>query len=315
MAAGLALAVAAVATPFVVRQLRSPARPARPATITVDRLGPRAVNGVIAAGTINGKPWQVRLTKARARTCWSSPSSGWMPNGDCLETVGDYLKHPPGLTDPVTIWTFWPAIFGPVQSDVARVSMRLSDGVVLNLRPVEAFGRRWIGIVLPSRPTPVKVVAYTRQAEIARSVPFVGYLAGEPDIEFLTWLPPGDDGPSRATKVISGADMTLVLHVGPWGNVLTSFDGRMSFPLDYRPSGALAGGGGLPRTVPMVFPWPARYMKLVMSDGTTRRVPLVLGAGLGFAIIRATRSPAIVSWGVYDSGGHRLSGGEGAPGK
>jgi hypothetical protein len=65
----------------------------------------------------------------------------------------------------------------------------------------------------------------------------------------------------------------------------------------------------------MVFPWPARYMKLIMSDGTTRRVPLVLGAGLGFAIIRATRSPAIVSWDVYDSGGHRLSGGEGAPGQ
>jgi len=52
-------------------------------------------------------------------------------------------------TQPVTIWTFTPALFGPVRPDVARVSMRLSDGAVLNLYPVEAYGHSWIGLVLP----------------------------------------------------------------------------------------------------------------------------------------------------------------------
>jgi hypothetical protein len=45
----------------------------------------------------------------------------------------------------------------------------------------------------------------------------------------------------------------------------------------------------------MAFPWPASYIELVMSDGTVRRVLLVQGAGLGFAIVRATSKPSILS--------------------
>ncbi len=51
-----------------------------------------------------------------------------------------------------------------------------------------------------------------------------------------------------------------------------------------------------------------------MSDGTKRRVRLVQGAGLAFAIIRAPRSPGINDWSVYDGRGHRMSGGNVAPG-
>ncbi len=106
----------------------------------------------------------------------------------------------------------------------------------------------------------------------------------------------------------------MVLHTGPWGNVLNFDDGNFSFSLSDHPSGALEGGGGLPRTVPMAFSWPAAYMKLVMSDGSTRRVQLVQGAGLAFAIIRAPRTPHIVRWDVYGSDGRRLTGGVGSPG-
>jgi hypothetical protein len=38
---------------------------------------------------------------------------------------------------------------------------------------------------------------------------------------------------------------------------------------------------------------------------------LVQGAGLGFAIIKATSKPSIVSWNVHDAAGQRLSGGAG----
>jgi hypothetical protein len=74
------------------------------------------------------------------------------------------------------------------------------------------------------------------------------------------------------------------------------------------------GVGGLPRTVPMAFPWPARTMTLTMSDGTKRHVRLVQGAGLAFALVRAPRRPSIDEWNVYDGHGRRLSGGQGAPG-
>src|SRR5215472_5915513 len=311
-------AVAAAIVPGIVHQLSRPQPAVKPPRITVTALGKRAVNNVIAAGTINGKRWQVQLTKKRGNDvgCWSQLGSDWAPSSNCIETVGWELKHWHTYGGPAAIWTYSPAIFGPVEPDVARVTMRLTDGVVLNIRPVEAFGRRWIGIVLPGALAPAKVVAYSRHAEIAHSVPYVGPYIGESrDIEFLSWLPPGDDGPVRMTKTISGGGTTWVLHTGPWGNVLVGPGMVAPLSLGEHPNGALAGGGGLPRTVPMAFSWPAAYMKLVMSDGSTRTVRLVRGAGLAFAIIRAPSNPRIVRWDVYGPGGRRLTGGTGAPGR
>src|SRR5262245_58352128 len=311
--AGLA-AGGAIGGVLVAENISHPAHVVKPPTFTVARLNARAVHNVIAAGTVGGKMWRIRLTKAHARDCWSRPGSGMAANSDCLETVGDALKHMKSYTQPVNIWTFSPALFGPVQPDVARVSMRLSDGAVLNLYPVEAYGHRWIGLVLPEGLWPVKAVAFSRNTEIVHSVPFVGEFAGDRKVGFLTWLPPGDDGPRRMTKLIRGGGESLVLHTGPWGNCLVGSGMLRMFPLDYVARGALEGGGGLPRTVPMAFPWPARYVRLEMSDDTVRRVSIVPGAGVGFAIIRAPRKPRILSWSVYDAGGHRLSGGIGVPG-
>jgi hypothetical protein len=95
--------------------------------------------------------------------------------------------------------------------------MRLSDDAVLTLYPVEAYGHRWIGVVLPEGLWPVKAVAFSRHAEIVHSAPFVGGSPGSRQVFFLTWLPPGDDGPSRITKLIRDGGTSLVLHIGPWG--------------------------------------------------------------------------------------------------
>jgi hypothetical protein len=160
------------------------------------------------------------------------------PNSDCLQTVGYALKHRNSYTRPVAIWGFSPALFGPVQAGVARVSMRLYDGAVLNLYPVEAYGRRWIGVALPDGLWPTKAVAYSSRTEIAHFVPFVGGIIGNREVGFLTWLPPADDGPRRMAKVIRGVGLTLVLHSGPWGNCLVGEGQTWSFPLDYHPSGA-----------------------------------------------------------------------------
>jgi len=85
------------------------------------------------------------------------------------------------------------------------------------------------------------------------------------------------------------------------------------YPLGYRASGPLWGGASYPQTVAVVYPSPARYLVLVLANGTRQRIPLVLGAGLGFAIIRFTTRSSVLRWGVYDARGRWLSGGQGAP--
>ena len=291
----------------------SAVQPPKPPKLTVARLGQSASGGVIASGTINGKPWRVRLTLADQQSC--DPKPGWA--FDCLMTVGDVVKHwqSERPTEPAKIFTFSPALFGPVRPGVTRVSMRLSDGAVVELHPVAAFGHRWIGIALPAALTPVEAIAYAGSKELGHAVPYAGPGPGvTPDIEFLSWLSPGVTGPVRRTQRVRGGGQDLVLRSGPWGNVLAGQSGNWSFPLDYRTSGVLEGGGGLPQTVPVAFPSPARYLKLVFANGMTRRVHLVLGAGLGFALVRIPARPAVRGWDVYSAIGQRLDGGQGPPG-
>jgi len=192
--------------------------------------------------------------------------------------------------------------------------MRMSDGFVINLRPVRAFGHRWIGIVLPAALAPVDAVAYSGHREVGHSVPYVGPgVDTTPAIAFLSWLPPGDRGPARTTKVVSGGGLRMVLHSGPGGNVLIGRGAGADYPLGYRASGALWGGASYPQSFPVVFPSPARYIVLVLANGTRKRIPLVIGAGLGFAMIRVTTRSSVMRWGVYDARGKWLSGGHGAP--
>ena len=288
-----------------------PAHPRKPPTVTVSSLGKRAIDGVIASGTINGESWRVRLTaKSSKYGACSQPPTGWYL--DCTEQVGGLLKRWSADPEPAAIWDYGSVFFGPVRDDVDRLTLRLSDGAVLVLRPVEMLGRRWIGLILPPGLAPAKAVAYSRSAELAHSIPFHSTVGGEYD--FMSWLPAGDEGPSRMTKSVHGGGATLVLHTGPWGNCLVGQGTSWSFAIGDLPNGALEGTYGLPRTVPMAFRWPARYMTLDMSDGTKRHVRLVQGAGLAFAIIRAPTKPSINDWNVFDGSGHRLSGGVGAPG-
>ncbi len=315
VAAGVAvLAGAGAIVAVTVYDSARPVHHNRPPVITVTHLGARAVDGVIAAGTIDGKPWRVKLIRNSTShaPCSSPPGGPWAPNSNCTETVGALINRWQAFPGPANILSDHPALFGPVQSGVERVSLRLSDGVVLILHPVQAFGHRWIGFVLPPRLTPAKVTVYSRAAELAHSVPF--HDTNSREDFFLSWLPAGDEGPSRMTKVIRGGGRTLILRTGPWGNILVGDYEGWAFSLDDHPNGALEGSGELPRTVAMAFPWPARYMTLAMSNGSTRRIRLVQGAGLAFALVLAPRQPSIDEWNVYDGRGHRLSGGHGAPG-
>jgi hypothetical protein len=73
------------------------------------------------------------------------------------------------------------------------------------------------------------------------------------------------------------------------------------------------GSGAYPQSVGVVFPSPARYLVLALANGMRRRIPLVLGAGVGFAIIRLTSASSVKRWDTYDAHGQQLSGGQGPP--
>jgi len=289
-------------------------RPAKPPKMNVATLAPKAAAGVIARGTIGGRPWRVRLTLGREPGC--NPRPGWA--ADCLESVGFAVRHwRQERPDPVSIWTFSPVLFGPVRSDVTDVRIRLSDGVPIDLHPVRAFGHRWIGVVLPPALTPVEARVYAGRRELTHAVPYVrDDPDGTPKIEFLSWLRPGDDGPTRMTKLVRGAGMSLVLHTGPWGNVLLAESAGWDFPLGFKPDKdpALEESVELPRAVPVAFASPARYMVLILSNRTAKLVQLVRGAGIAFAIVKVAARPAILRWDVYDAAWRRLSSGYGPPG-
>lgn len=115
--------------------------PARPPTVTMARLGPRAVGGVIGSGTINGKPWRFRLMSSPA---WSAahqcgPTAKFA--ADCA-AGRDYLWHGLAGGAPVYFETIGQGVYGRVvDSKVNRLSAAFSDGTILDLRPVEATVR------------------------------------------------------------------------------------------------------------------------------------------------------------------------------
>jgi hypothetical protein len=281
--------------------------------MVVATLGQNAAAGMIARGTIGGRPWRIRLTLGEAGC---EPRQGWAP--DCLESVGFAVRHwRQERPHVISIWTFSPVLFGPVRSNVTVVRMRLSDGAVIDLHPVRAFGHRWIGVVLPPTLAPVEAIAYSGRRELTHAVPYVRIGAdGTPDIWFMSWLRPGEAGPARTTKLVRGAGLSLVLHTGPWGNVLLAESSGWDFPLGFKPDKdpALEDSSELPRPVPLAFAWPARYIVLILSNRTAKVVQLVRGAGIGFAIVKVAARPVILRWDVYDAAWRRLSSGYGPPG-
>lgn len=280
--------------------------------VTLFRLAPRAIGDVIAMGTMDGGDWRIRLTNQDEQIC--STTKRWAE--DCVEATGPILRERSHVSGPVVIDSVIPAFFGLVDSLVTRVSLHLSSGKVLSMRPVEAGGRRWVGVVIPSGLVPEEAIAYAGKNEIAYSVSFHDKDFGA---EFLTWLTPGTSAPPARTKLIPVAGerrSQYVLRSGPWGICILNEIGGSCWPLGRPPHGVVfqtANVVSLPREVVMAYRAPASYLVLTMADGTTRKVPLVLAPGVGFAGMWLTGKPQVAHWDVYAKDGTRLSGGQGPP--
>ena len=282
--------------------------------VSVTRLHFSAREGIIASGTIAGKPWQIEVMKS------SSFAGSW----DCAPArrfatycqIGiDRLGGPIPTGMPGIISAAGQTLLGKVRADIRRIRVRLSDGVIIDLHPVAAYGQRWVGLVFPVGASVSMVTAYAHGAAIAHNTP---YIAADGNYVFLSWLSPGIDGPAIETKPINPQIVPGdQLAVGPWGNCVGWPDQFSCWPLGTQflsgPIYAFPHAPLTPRSVVMAVPPNVAYLKLKFSNGVSRRLHVVYGAGVGFVAYKVRSKPAIRTWGFYSSSGHELSGGVGPP--
>jgi hypothetical protein len=202
-AAGLAAVIAAAAiVPSVVHFGAAP-EPATthrgvPNNVTVQPPGPHSPEGEIAQGSINGKPWRITISKPNGigQQCFQSAGQAVGGHGPtvCAQDTGTVIGA------PMTFYESFPpsgmAMAGGVAADVSYADVTLTDGAVLRLHPVKAWGARYVAFVAP-RGTVAKVAAYSARAEIASSVPDPAGSAN-----FGPWYAPGQHGPGHASGVI-----------------------------------------------------------------------------------------------------------------
>jgi len=314
IAAGLGVAVVVAAlVPGLLRHSNAsgPVVQRNP-TVTVQPVGRHGPHGLIARGAINGKPWRVTLKYQGKNLCVIT--SGKLPKTDC-GSPNSYAASWPATLGGVGGGST-EALYGTVVGQVRRVSIALSDGVVLNLRPVRSSGHSWIAVELPGSLPVTKVTAYSRHGELAYSIPFTAGLGGLPNVD--RWLRPGEPAPREFVKAIGSG---ITIHAGPWGQCAVSSNpadrGTLACWPTPRLTGAVSGSANpakgsqwiIAATRPQVS-----YVVLEMTDGSTRRVPVVkVGTARLYAIV-IVHGPRIASWAAYDASGHRLYGGQGSPG-
>jgi hypothetical protein len=213
-AAGVAvLAAGAVALPALIRgHHAAPPTAPRHYSVTVQALGPTAKGGVIGAGTINNKHWRIVLSKAFGDGCSPQPYV-LMCGSNYGNAVGprDVSLGAAGATTGTQFQ------FGNVGTDVTRVTIRLSNGAVLDLRPVSAYGHRWVAVATPALAI-VEAESFVGASEYRHAIPYVA----NSFTEFVTWLRPGQPGVPRAARQlgsgeIDGVKWHISVDAGPWG--------------------------------------------------------------------------------------------------
>jgi hypothetical protein len=316
--AGLAvIAAGALALPAILNAHNPTPRPAASLhfTVTVNPPQAGANPGVIAVGSVNGKPWEATLTGSG-----KDLSVGF--GGDYpFMTVGQQTpipKSPAATIDAETGAMGNAAYLGQVSPPVRYLAVTLSDREVLILRPHAWHGLRYVAMVLPQKLDVAKAVAYGQAGEMGYAIPFnFGGLA-----TFEHWLRPGQAGLARqAARLGSGTSdgqhWSAMAYQGPWG-ICTEIvvpHGYNGACTDAGPQTALTtpwSGGGV--AIVAFARSDVAYLLLTMSDRSVVRAPVSHLAGYGMFVVGNQRKPAVISWQAYAANGSRLGGGRGNPG-
>jgi hypothetical protein len=313
-ATAAAVAVLGVAGPGWLHRQAGP--PPAPALVTVVPPGPRAPAGLIASGVVGTRRWRVIVRK---------PTPGRL----CIQAQGLYCGTVKRATEPVNFelggGNGLLIQFGPVKRDVTRVDIRLTDGTVLALHPVRAYGRRFVAYAGPLHLEVAEATAYAGKTELGHAIPFDANWTPS----FVRWLRPGQTGPARATYkigsgVTDGTAWSMSEYVGPWGRC---FAGAEQYDYCTFGSGSTLSHGQL--TSVRISPGPGggaglytaaaaatvRKVRLALSDGTTISPPVVSAAGgqkfYAFGVRKALR---VLRWTAYGASGQQIGSGKGGGG-
>lgn len=325
-AGGVAVVAVAVAAGYPAlahkAALPAPAPVTRHERITVSPPGHDAPKGLIASGTIGGKPWAVSVSKP------GSDLAG--PGQQCIYGSGAALRagaaescitlQPPGkLTEPVqfqgasdgNVWLS----FGAVRPDVDHVTVKLADDTLLTLRPVDLYGTRYVAFPSPIGETIATVTAYSRSGEIAVAIPFMDP-GGMPTV--AAWLRPGEFVHARATGTIlsrttPGVSITVTAYEGPWGTCFVPVpgngDGGGCWSVEPLRGTTVLGGPVGVAFYGSAAPDVSYLMVTLTGGGSVRVSPVTVGDERLWAVqLRAGQTTK--RWIAYDASGHKVASGD-----
>jgi hypothetical protein len=320
-AAGLVVVIAATAiVPATVNIGAAPG----PATthrgvhngVTVQPPGPHSPAGEIAQGTINGKAWEMTISKPNGigQQCFESAGAAVGGHGPkvCGQDTGTVVGVPIAFNESSP--PPYMALSGAVATDVSYANVTLTDGTVLRLHPVEAWGARYVAFLAP-RGAVAKVAAYSAHGEIASSVPDPAGSAN-----FGTWYPPGQHGPAPASGVIGagkfdGIAWSIRLSLGPSGECV-DFSGMPMCQPYHRPAGTAIVQysvlGGLSGAIAVFFGSAAPAVSriaIAFPDGKTVARPVTVAGQKYWAF--AAEAYKSVHWTAYNAAGQVVGTGTG----
>jgi hypothetical protein len=318
---GAVAAAAAFAVPSLLHHTASPApaTPGKSYTVTVQAPGPGAQPGLIASGTINGQRWSIIADRrvvngahaGQQDIVVTGPGVGAPGGADLyLPTLGTAAGPGPVPLIGSTIGTKAQIQIGAVQADVSYVAVRLGNGAVLTLHPVNVYGTRAVALALPIRAEITEVAAYSRHGEIAFAVPF-NWPGGMAWI--TSWLRPGQHQAARVSGLIGsgavhGKAWSATAYLGPWGTCIgpdggTALGGLCVPGLPTVTALVTLNPGGTPEIAGGVAAASVARVVVTQPDGTKVQVRIVtVGGQKAFAFaVRPGAKP--LRWVAYDRAG------------
>lgn len=316
-AAGLVLIAAGIAIPALLHQQAAQPVLNHPGhhEVTVVPAGPHSPAGLIASGTVDGRPWRLSTTKPgtpgaeRGSQCFTVLS-----NQDCGP-----VDHA-GRADPVNFSGTSAAAtdveYGPVRAAVSYVMVQLADGTVLRLHPVSVYGIRYVAFAVPLHEPVSRITAYSARGEVAAAIPFNDPAGGATVVQ---WLRPGQRGLPRASGLIgsggTGAQAwSVTAYVGPWGVCLDSHGngaGASACNLVSSAQGTkmLASFGGTSQLLAGAAAASVDHVVIPLAGGGNIRVPAVRVGEQKFFVFALSRGQHAVRWLAYDAARHEVGSG------
>jgi hypothetical protein len=319
LVAAAAAAVTVVTVPAWLSQHLGGPSPATSPTVIVRPPGPGSPRGLVASGVVGIKGWRLVVQKPDGKThCYiTGYATGDEIGTETLERPTDpvVLNTAEGLSNGVKV------IFGPVQADVTRVDVRLADGQLLRLHPVQQYGLRYVAYATSLHQYVSRATAYAGRRELASAVP----LNLPSGTTYTAWLRPGQTGLRRTTYLLGtgsagGTAWSMHEYVGPWGVCFASAQsggslcagaGGLTDPGHYLVREKFAGvmGAGYFMFVDDVGARVAR-VSLTLSSGQVIRPAVTQGAGgQKHLVYTLGAGQKVRQWTAYGPAGQRLGSG------